>query len=66
MVEKPTYEKLEKKIQELESAELDHNRMETAFQYSQANLRTFMKTACGFGVYSVKITDDQPYGTHTI
>jgi PAS domain S-box-containing protein len=41
-------------------------RAEAAFKESEANLRQFMENARGFGVYSVEIDDEQPYGTRTV
>jgi PAS domain S-box-containing protein len=44
MAEKPTYEKLEKRIQELEHAEFDRTHAEEALRESEAHLRTLIET----------------------
>ncbi|OQY05036.1 MAG: hypothetical protein B6I20_01945 [Bacteroidetes bacterium 4572_117] len=39
---------------------------ELALKESEANIRSFMENAKGFGVYSVEIAKNEPYGTRTI
>jgi signal transduction histidine kinase len=49
----------------LARANIHRKRTEQELRNNEADMRAFMENAIGFGVYSVTLADDQPYGTRT-
>ena len=63
----PILDKEGEVIQIIESCRniTDRKRVEQALRESEADMRSFMENALNFGVYQVKLVNDEPYGTQT-